>query len=128
GAVVMLFAKTKASASAAPAPTIAKPTGPVPATAATPRTIFLQPFTVEGTDPTLADRANVVRLASIETMRAYPEVRVADNATADATAFTATVRGGATGPEIVTGSTAVPMLDAASGIQSVVQWIATRSE
>src|SRR5438132_188675 len=88
-----------------------------------PKGIFLQPFAVEGTDPTLADRANQVRLTTIEMLRAIPDVRVADNPGTDVTAFTATIRGGTTGPEIVTGSTAVPMLDSASGIQTVVQFV-----
>jgi hypothetical protein len=45
-------------------------TGPAAATPDNPRKIFVQPFTVEGTDPALADRANVVRLATIEVLRA----------------------------------------------------------
>jgi len=121
GAGVLLFSKPKGESAA---PAFRKPTkAPV---AAAPKSVFLSPFTVEGTDPTLASRANQVRLATIELMRAMPDVHVADGPTPDATAFTATVRGGAAGPEIVTGSTAVPMLDAASGIQSVMQFVSTQ--
>ncbi|HMC22868.1 MAG TPA: serine/threonine-protein kinase, partial [Thermoanaerobaculia bacterium] len=118
GAGALLFSKPR-NESAAP---VVTRTTKAPVTAA-PKSIFLSPFAVEGTDPTLADRANQVRLASIELMRTMPDVHVADGPASDATAFTATVRSGAAGPEIVTGTTAVPMLDAASGIQSVVQYV-----
>ncbi|HEY6843041.1 MAG TPA: serine/threonine-protein kinase, partial [Thermoanaerobaculia bacterium] len=120
GAGVMLFSKSKSDTS----PIITSHRKKVE-TPAGPKAVFLQPFTVEGTDPALADRATQVRLASIEWLRSMPDVHLADAAGPDATAFTATVRGGATGPEIVTGSAAaVPMIDAASGIQTVVQEIA----
>jgi tetratricopeptide (TPR) repeat protein len=101
-------------------------TTPVPASADNPRKIFVQPFAVEGPDPALADRANVVRLASVEVLRAFPELRIADAESPDAMPFTATVRGGATGPEIVTGMLSVPMVDVASGVQSVVQYVSTQ--
>ena len=55
-----------------------------------------------------------------------PVLRIADAASADATPFTATVRGGATGPEIVTGMTSAPMVDVASGVQSVVQYVSSQ--
>src|SRR5205814_7254215 len=71
-------------------------------------------------------RANQVRLASIEMMRAMPDVHVVDAPAPDATAFTATVRTSTTGPEIVTGTTAVPMLDAASGIQSFMDYVSAQ--
>src|SRR5581483_9316194 len=120
GAGVMLFSKPKGESTnviASRPKKIEAPSGP--------KAIFIQPFTVEGTDPVLTDRANAVRLASIEWLRTLPAVHVAVAAGPDATAFTATVRGGATGPEIVTGSaTPVPMSDAASGIQTVVQEVA----
>ncbi|HYS55049.1 MAG TPA: protein kinase [Thermoanaerobaculia bacterium] len=125
GAAVLLMSKPKASSTPTYAASVLKPTStaPQPATAETPRKIFLQPFAVDGTDATLADRGNVVRLASIEVLRAYPELRIADAAAPDAAAYSATVRGGATGPEIVTGMTSTPMLDNASGIQAVVQYV-----
>jgi tetratricopeptide (TPR) repeat protein len=120
GAGVMLFSKPKTDTTAA---AVSRPKK-IEATAG-PKAIFIQPFTVEGTDPALADRANQVRLASIAWLRTLPDVHIADAAGPDATAFTATVRGGATGPEIVTGTApAVPMIDAASGIQTVVQEVA----
>ncbi|HUJ13949.1 MAG TPA: protein kinase [Thermoanaerobaculia bacterium] len=119
GAGVMLFSKSK-PAPVAPVtithPRVEVPTGP--------KSIFLQPFTVEGTDATLADRANQVRLAAIEMLRAMPDIRVADAPGPDVTAVTTTVRAGATGPEIaVGGPAAVPMLDVASGIQTVVDQV-----
>ena len=121
GVAAFLFSKPRTESAS---PVVTTPTkAPV---AAAPKSIFLSPFTVEGTDPTLADRANQVRLASIEVIRAMPDVHVADAPAPDATAFTATVRGGPAGPEIVTGTTAVPMLDAASGIQSVVQFVSSQ--
>ena len=101
-------------------------TAPQPATPDNPRKIMLQQFTIDGTDPTLADRANVVRLASTEVLRAFPELRIADAAAPDVTPFTATVRGGAGGPEIVTGMTAAPMIDVSSGVQAVVQYVSSQ--
>ena len=149
GGAVLLFSKPKSEPTPVvtrPAPKIQVETGP--------KSIYVQPFTVEGTDPALADRANQVRLASIETMRTFPDVRVVDSPTPDSTPFTATVRVGPAGPEILTGpppaapppaattsvaattsttttTTAaappagVPMLDAASGIQTFVQYVST---
>ena len=137
GAGVFVFSKPKsepATVASRPAPKIQVESGP--------KSIFLQPFAVEGTDPALNDRANQIRLATIETLRTVPEVHVVDTPAADATAFTATIRTGTAGPEIVPGpapppgtatattptSTAppppgVPLLDAASGIQAVLQFI-----
>ena len=137
GGAVFVFSKPKS----APAPVVTH-TAPKIQLESGPKSIFLQPFAVEGTDPTLNDRANQIRLASIETLRTVPEVHVVDAPAADATAFTATIRTGTAGPEIVAGaappsgtvapttatSTAppppgVPLLDAASGIQAVLGFI-----
>ena len=129
GAAVMLNRKPKEVAPVA--------TGPAPlppATAATPRKVVVEPFAVEGADPTLADRARIVRLASIEILRSFPEVRIADATAADVSAFSARFRAGAAGPEIVptaastppaTGP-ATPAPDAASAMQSVVNWVSSR--
>jgi len=102
----------------------ATPSGPRPATAAHPRKILLQPFTVQTADPVLQQRAEAARLGSIEVLRAYPEVRVVDAPAPDVAAFTATVRGDAAAPELVppTG-TVVTLSDAATGIQSIVEWV-----
>ena len=118
GGAVLFFSKSKSE----PAAVVRRSTPKIQVDSG-PKNIFLPPFTVEGTDPALNDRANQVRLASIEMMKTMPGVRVVDAPAADATAFTATVRTSTAGPEIVTGTTAVPMLDAASGIQTIVQYV-----
>lgn len=100
------------------------PAGPQPATAAHPRKVALQPFTVETADPVLQQRAEAVRLGTIEVLRAYPEVQLVDAPAADVAAYTATVRGDATAPQLVPKSGApVALADAATGIQSIVQWV-----
>lgn len=104
------------------------PAGPQPATAAHPRTVFLAPFIVEATDPAAPDRATAIRLGAIEILRGFPELRIADNATPDAAAFSAHIRNGAAGTEIVAtnGTKSSPpaaLPDSATGIQTVVQWV-----
>jgi Tfp pilus assembly protein PilF len=104
------------------------PSGPRPATAQHPRTVVLEPFAIESADPAVTERANAVRLGAIQILRSFPELRVADAAAADATSFSARVRDGAGGPEIVTTSglktaAPAPLVDTASGIQAVVQWV-----
>ena len=106
----------------------AAPAGPAPATAATPRTVLLAPFTVDSPDPVLAERANAIHLGAIEVLRSFPELRVTDNAAADVTAFSARVRAGAAGPELVPTSGAkagapAPAPDVATGIAAVVHWV-----
>ncbi len=126
GAGVMLLSKSK------PAQVVTTSVAPrkaelPPATAATPRKVFLQPFAVQSTDPALPARAEDVRLSAIEFLRAFPEVRIADAAAPDVSAYTTTVSTGTAGPLIAAGtSPAVPMVDAASGIQSVVQFISAQ--
>jgi class 3 adenylate cyclase len=58
-------------------------------TAANPRHVALQPFTIEGSDPLLTEQANAVRLTSMEILRMYPELRVDDAPTTDSLLFTA---------------------------------------
>ncbi|HVR41038.1 MAG TPA: protein kinase [Thermoanaerobaculia bacterium] len=95
-----------------------------PATAARPRKVLVDPIAVEGTDPTLAAQANAVRLGAIEILRSFPEIRIADTPGSGVTRFAAKVRAGAAGPEIVApNGIAVPMIDTASGIHSVVEWV-----
>jgi Flp pilus assembly protein TadD len=119
GGAIMLFSKPKSEPVAAvthtSAPKIQTDTGP--------KGVFIEPFTVEGTDTALEARANQIRLASIEMLRMVPDIHVADAGGAGVTPITATVRTGTAGPEIVTGTNAVPMLDAASGIQAVTQYV-----
>lgn len=123
-AVMMLRNRTRATAAHVEAPKGPAPLGP--ATAKAPRKVMVPPFTVQ--DPALADRATVVRAASIEVLRSYPELRVVDEPAADVTSLTATMRGGAAGPEIVPAPDAQPAAapDAAAAIESVVQWVASK--
>ena len=112
----------------APVATSTVPTGPLPASAEHPRHVFLAPFVVESVDPLDIDRANAIRLAAIEILRTFPELRVVDAAAPDAVAFAARIRTAAAGPEIVVTSgaktsPATPLLDAASGIRAIVPWV-----
>jgi tetratricopeptide (TPR) repeat protein len=112
-----------------PAPVVAvsKPVGPQPATAANPRAIVVADFTVE--DPALQERATAIRLGAIEVLRSYPEIRVTEGESEDdATPFSARLRNGAAGPELVPTSGAnagapVAAPDAASGIAALVGWV-----
>ncbi len=104
------------------------PATPVRPSAAHPRAVFLAPFTVDGTDPALADRANAIRLGALQILRTYPELRVLETADGSAAYFSAVVHAGAAGPEIVPtagqkSAPAVALLDSASGIRAVVQWV-----
>ena len=101
-------------------------------TAAHPRSVHLAPFTVEGTDPTLTDRANAIRLGALEVLRSYPELRVVDNPAPESATFSAKLRSGAAGAEIVPQSGTksgqpAAVLDAASGIRAMVQWVAAET-
>src|ERR1051326_8834395 len=83
----------------------------------------------------MLERASAIRLAAIEVLRSIPTLRVADTPTNDAALFGAKLRAGASGPEIVpttngaqaASGPATPLPDAASGVQSVVQWIAAQA-
>jgi hypothetical protein len=100
-----------------------------------PHTIVVEPFSVEGAEPALLERANAIRLASIEVLRSIPTLKVSESATNDAALFGAKLRTGAAGPEIVpttngaqaAAGPATPLPDTASGVQSVVQWIAAQA-
>jgi tetratricopeptide (TPR) repeat protein len=112
----------------APVATSTAPTGPLPASAEHPRHVFLAPFTVESVDPVDIERANAIRLGAIEILRTFPELRVVDAAAPDAVAFSARIRPGAAGPEIVVtngakSSAPTALLDAASGIRAIVPWV-----
>jgi tetratricopeptide (TPR) repeat protein len=105
------------------------PSAPSVPTAAHPAAVLLQPFAVEGADPTLAQRANAIRLASIEVLKSFPELRVVESPGVGVSAFGATLRAGQTGLEIVpnAGSTkgqSAALADAAAGVRSIVQWVA----
>jgi len=114
------------------APVVVKKSGPAPATAATPRKIVIEPFRVDPADPLLQQRGDAIRLAAMEILRSFPEVRVVDSKGVDIAAYTAKLTGGAAAPQIVpvtdskkpAEGQAAPLIDASSGIQSLVSWIA----
>ena len=118
----------------------AAPAEPAPvkaiAQAAAPRTIVIEPFSVEGAEPAMLERANAIRLAAIEVLRSIPTLKISDAPTNDAALFSAKVRAGTAGPEIVpmtngaqpAAGPATPLPDTASGVQSVVQWIAAQAK
>ena len=95
-----------------------------------PETVHLAAFTVEGEDPALAERANAIRLGAAAILRSFAELRISDSPSPDVASFSARVRMGTAGAELVpvagakTGS-AVPLLDAASGIRSMVEFVTT---
>jgi len=103
-----------------------------PATAATPRKVAVQPFTIEPADPTLQQRGEAIRLATTEILRSFPEVHVVDTTGTDGSAYSAKLTGGAAAPQIVpmtagkkpVAGQASALIDASSGIQSLVSWIA----
>jgi hypothetical protein len=109
------------------------PAVPPPATASTPRKIAVEPFTIEPADATLQHRAEAVRLAAIEILRSFPEVRVVGSKGTGVRAFTARLTGGAAAPVIVPATDdakpaqgqAAALIDASSGIQAIVSWIAS---
>lgn len=114
------------------APVVVKKSGLPPATAATPRKIVIEPFRVDPPDPLLQQRGDAIRLAAVEILRSFPEVRVVDANGVDISAYTAKLTGGAAAPQIVpvidskkpAEGQAAPLIDASSGIQSLVSWIA----
>jgi Serine/threonine protein kinase len=118
---------------ARPVVAVKRPRGLPPASAATPRKIVVEPFTIDPADPTLQQRADAIRLASIEILRAFPEVRVVDATAPDVSAFTARLTGGVAAPQIVpvtdgkspAQGQATALIDASSGIQALVSWIAS---
>jgi tetratricopeptide (TPR) repeat protein len=121
GGIAFMWMRGSRNAAVIAAKTAAAPAGPVAPTAASPKKIFIAPFTVASQDPAAVDRATAIRLGAIEILRTFPELRVADAAAADAASFSATVRDGQAGPELVPSVGApVALLDAASGIRAVV--------
>ena len=78
-----------------------------PATAATPRKVFVK---LTDGDPAIAARAATIHNATLEILRGFPELRIADTAAPDVTAFTETLRGP----------------DAAAAIQAVVQAVSAK--
>lgn len=104
------------------------PAAPAAPSAENPRKVFVAPFTVEATDPAAAERANAIRLGALAILRTFPELRVVEAPAADAAAFSAKVRDGAAGPELVatageTTSEPAALVDSANGIRTVVQMV-----
>ena len=83
------------------APVVVKKSGLPPATAATPRKIVIETFRVEPADPALQQRGDAIRLAAVEILRSFPEVRVVEAKGVDISAYTAKLTGGAAAPQIV---------------------------
>jgi Tfp pilus assembly protein PilF len=117
-----------------PAPVaVSRPAGLPPATAATPRKVFVEPFSVTPPDPVLQQRADAIRLATIEVLRSFPEVRVVDAKASDGSAYTAKLSAEGASPQIVAVTDAkvaahgqpTPLIDASGGVQEIINWIAT---
>ncbi|HYK06009.1 MAG TPA: protein kinase [Thermoanaerobaculia bacterium] len=115
GAMWMRRGDAATPVAAAAAPVDTRPT------AGNPRKVFVAPVAVQAPDPLLTERANAVRLATMEVLRGYPELRIVDAAAPDAASVTASVRTGAAGPELVTSKGVTPLPDAASGVRALVQ-------
>lgn len=115
------------AASTAPAaPPRPSPTNPV--------RIFVAPIDVDAAaDPTTATRAAAIRLAAVEMLRTFSEVRVADGPAPDVEQFAARIRSGGAGPEIVISSGAkssppYALLDSASGLRALLAWVADEAD
>ena len=110
-----------------------RPAALAPATAATPRKVVIDRFTVTPPDPVLQQRADAIRLAAIEVLRSFPEVRVVDDKAADVSAYTAKLTAEGASPQIIAATegkvpkqgTSTPLIDASGGIQELITWIAT---
>lgn len=120
GAAVVLWPKRKTQGAVVTTKSTSAPVQQAPTT----KKVLLEPMTVEGADPALPQRANAIRLAAIEVLRAFPEISIASAPALDVSSYKSTLRLGAAGPEIVTGSVASPAPDAASGIRTLVHWVA----
>ena len=131
GALAFLWIQKRQS-EAAPVVVSTRRAGPPPATAATPRKVFVEPFAIVPPDPLLDQRGAAIRLAAIEILRSFPEVRIVESKAPDGSAYSAKLVGGAAAPQIVPLTDAkkpaegqpAPLIDASSGIQAVVSWIA----
>ncbi|MEA2166691.1 MAG: eukaryotic-like serine/threonine-protein kinase [Thermoanaerobaculia bacterium] len=115
-----------------PAPVaVSRPAGLPRASAATPRKVFVERFTVTPPDPVLQQRADAIQLAAIEVLRSFPEVRITDAKASDVSAYTAKLTGEGASPQIIAVTdatiakqgTATPLLDASGGVQEIINWI-----
>lgn len=133
--VVVLIAAAMALMWARRSRTVAKPaavatlTMPEGPTAEHPKAIHIAPFTVDpAAAPQLTSDANAIRLGAAAILRTFPEIRVFESAASDVASFSARIQSGPAGPILVpmAGTKAgapVPMLDAASGIRSMVEFV-----
>jgi len=109
--------------------TTTAPEAPSVPSATNPRAVYLAPFTVATpNDPVLAQRATAIHLGALQILRTFPELRVVEASSPEAAAFSATVRMGPAGAEIIptAGTKAAPpaaLIDSASGIRSIVQYV-----
>ncbi|HEX8168922.1 MAG TPA: protein kinase [Thermoanaerobaculia bacterium] len=97
-------------------------------TAEHPRAVYIAPFEVDTKDEAVAARANAIRLAAVEVLRSYPELQLVENPTRDSATFSARVRSGASGAELVptSGKKSAPatfVADSASGIRAITSWV-----
>ena len=127
GTAALMWMRRGRASTAEPAH-VATATVPEGPSAANPAKVLLAPFTVEMPDPAAIERGNAVRLATLEILRTFHDVRVVEAPAAGVAQFSALIRAGAAGPEIVAtngakSSSASALLDAASGIRSVLQWV-----
>lgn len=100
---------------------------PAPAPVAVNRKVSIGRIAVEGTDATLAARANAIRLATLEILRSARNITLTDEAAPDVSVYWATLRGGQPAPELVPGQaeagSPVAVPDVASGIRSIIDWV-----
>ncbi len=106
-------------------PVVVTATAPAGPSADNPRSVFIAPLAIEVDDPDVAGRALVVRIAAIEILKTYPELKIVEAPGAGVDVFSATIRRGAATPEIIpTGGTksltAASLSDAANGIGAIV--------
>jgi tetratricopeptide (TPR) repeat protein len=141
--IVLVFAgagamwSRRAKTDAVPVATNTAPLDTRP-TAANPRPVHVLRFNGESADPAFLERARAVRLAVIEILRTYPELRVHDQPAASARLFMIGVRDHAGTPHLLLamgrGDSAmptadpVPFTDAATAMREIVNRIVANTE
>ncbi len=88
--------------------------------------IYIAPITA---DPSLAPQAEAMRLSAIELLKRTPGVEIATSPGADVLMISAELRPGATGAELAiadAGAAPIPAIDAASGIQALLDFAGAR--
>lgn len=97
-----------------------------------PREVVIEPFSVEGAEPAMIERANAIRLAAIELLRETPNLRVVDVATPVSGRFGASIRTDSVPPQFIPTASAaqgkaVPLVDDAAGVRAFVDYVARQS-